>query len=176
MNQPDFGTPEFSRLLDVRQCEGKHAVLEASETERAALAKRFDLVRVDRLEAALDLSRDGAAVDAVGTMTAHFVQSCAVSGEDLPVAASEPVRFRFVPESAPGAPDEELELDADELDEIPYSGTDIDLGEALAQSLGLAIDPYLAGPEADAARQRAGLSTPETSGPFAALAALKKGD
>ena len=68
----------------------------------------------------------------------------------------------------------EIELGADDLDEIEYSGTQFDLGEAVAQSLALAIDPFAVGPGAEEARQRAGIVGEEASGPFAALAALKK--
>ena len=53
-------------------------------------------------------------------------------------------------------------------------GTAFDLGEAVAQSFGLAIDPYAAGPEADSVRREAGIVDEDApSGPFAALAALK---
>ncbi len=49
-----------------------------------------------------------------------------------------------------------------------------DLGEAVAQSLALAIDPYAVGPSAEQARKDAGLGDEAASGPFAALAGLKK--
>jgi len=62
------------------------------------------------------------------------------------------------------------------LDEIEYTGTHIDLGEAVAQSLALAIDPFLTGPNADAARKSAGIGTPEDNGAFAALKGLKLGE
>jgi uncharacterized metal-binding protein YceD (DUF177 family) len=167
---------EFARPFDVRQTEGKAVTLVADEAERTALAKRFDIVRIDRLEADVVLHRDGAAVNAEGKLTADIVQSCAVSAEDLAVAIREPLTFRFVPAREPGAPDEEVELDSSELDEIEYSGTTFDLGEAVAQSVALAIDPFAVGPEAEEARRRAGLLDESAAGPFAALAALKKKD
>lgn len=168
---------EFSRSLDTRQVEGKTVQLEANEAERAALARRFGLVRVDSLSAELGLSRiDERKVDAHGTLSARFVQSCAVSAEDLPVSVDEPVYFRFVPQATDHAPDEELELTADDCDEIEYTGHHIDVGEAVAQSLALAIDPFLTGPEADAARKSAGIGTPEDSSPFAALKGLNLED
>jgi hypothetical protein len=70
----------------------------------------------------------------------------------------------------------ELELEADDCDEIEYSGDMFDLGEAVAQTLGLAIDPYAEGPGADAARKAAGIvAEGEQEGPLAALlAGLKK--
>ncbi len=167
---------EFARMYDPRLLPGAEQVLTASPDECAALARRFDLVRIDRLEARIMLDKDGAAVTAAGRLLADIVQSCAVSGEDLPVSIDETVSLRFVPEGAPSAPDEEIELEADELDEITYPGSQFDLGEALAQTLALAIDPYAEGPNAEAARQAAGLNEPDASGPFAALAALKQKD
>jgi hypothetical protein len=61
-----------------------------------------------------------------------------------------------------------------DLDEIPFAGTTFDLGEAVAQSLALAIDPFATGPEADRVAQGKGPERRSASGPFAALAALKK--
>lgn len=166
-----MSTPEFSRPFDVRQLDHKAVRLVADENERTALAKRFDLVRIDRLEAEIVLERDGQALDARGTLGADIVQSCAVSAEDLPVAIREDLAFRFVPAAGGHRPDEEVELEADELDEIEFSGTSVDLGEAVAQSLALAIDPFATGPEAEEARR---LLDDGSAGPFAALAALKQ--
>ena len=87
----------------------------------------------------------------------------------------------FVEESAPEPTDDdtiEIELDAEDLDEIEYAGDTFDLGEAVAQSLGLAFDPYAEGPNADAVRVEKGIASDEDqapSGPLAeALKALKK--
>ena len=176
MNLPEgaLPAPEFSRPLDVRQAEGKIETLIATEAERELLARRFDIVAIERLEATLELSREGRAVNASGALCADIVQSCAVSAEDFPVAIREPLAFRFVPASTAHQPDEEIELDADACDEIEYAGSTIDLGEAVAQSLALAIDPFATGPNADEARRKAGLLDEAASGPFAALAALRK--
>ena len=169
-----MSAPEFSRPVDVRQAQGKAMTLTASEAECAALAQRFGLVRIDRLEAQLLLSRDGDAVEARGTLDAAIVQTCAVSGDDLPVAISEPLFFRFVPAVGDHNPDEEVEIGAHDCDEIEFEGTMIDPGEAVAQSLALAIDPFAEGPGAEEARRRAGIIGEGAAGPFAALAALKK--
>ena len=167
---------EFSRMFDVRQADGKAVTLVANEAERAALAKRFGIVRIDRLESDVLLARKANAVNAQGSLVADIVQNCAVSAEDLPVTIREDIAFRFVPETETRAPDEEIELDADDLDEIEYSGSSFDLGEAVAQSVALAIDPFAVGPEAEEARRKSGLLDEGSAGPFAALAALKKKD
>jgi uncharacterized metal-binding protein YceD (DUF177 family) len=143
--------------------------LEASETERAALAERFGVVTVDRLRAEVTLTPDKQAIVAEGRLRADLVQNCAVSGEDFPTRIDEPLALRFVPPSA-HPPEEEIEFDADEPDEIEYGGEAFDLGEAVAQTLALAIDPYAIGPEADRARAEAGLSTDDQPrGPLADL-------
>ena len=171
-----MSTPEFSRSFDVRQVEGKAVQLAANAEERAALTRRFALVSIAKVEADILLERDGRAVKANGTLSADIVQSCAVSGEDLPVTINENLTFRFVPRAEGHTPDEELELDVSDCDEIEYAGTFFDLGEAVAQSLALAIDPFATGPGAEEARRRAGIVGEEASGAFAALAALKKKD
>ena len=171
MTHADAPHPEFSRPFDIRQLDHRAVQLVADEAERTALARRFGIVRIDRLEAEVVLERQGEVLNANGTLVADIVQSCAVSAEDLAVEIREPIAFRFVPETAAHRPDEEVELEADELDEIEFSGTTIDLGEAVAQSVALAIDPFAIGPEAETARK---LLDAGSASPFAALAALKK--
>ena len=162
--------PEFSRPIDARQLSDKAITIEATAEERKALARRFGIVSIQQLQATVRIERDGEALAAGGRLFASIVQSCAISGEDLPVRIDEPLAFRFVP--ARPIEVEELELEPDELDEIEFDGQTFDLGEAVAQSLALAIDPYATGPEADRVRKEV-LGSEEATGPFAALAALK---
>lgn len=170
-----MSTAEFSHWIDIRHLPDGALDLTASVDECAALARRFALVSIGHLSARITLSHEAEAVLAKGRLTADIVQSCAISGEDLPVSIDEPIVLRFIPEDPNLAGgEEEIELSADECDEIAYSGTRFDLGEALAQSLALAIDPFAAGPEAEAARKRAGILSEGEAGPFAALAKLRK--
>jgi uncharacterized metal-binding protein YceD (DUF177 family) len=164
--------PEFSRPIDRRQIMQKPVHLVATEAERAALARRFGVVSLSRLEATMDLYLNGEEVAAKGRMSADLVQACAVSGADLAQTIDEALDLKFVPEQPIEA--EELELEEHQLDEITYTGTTFDLGEAVAQSVGLAIDPYAVGPDADRVRREKGLLDESAAGPFAALAALKK--
>ena len=169
--------PEFSRSINLKAIPNNAVELEANAQERAALAHRFGVVGIERLVATVDLDPRGPEVIASGEFAADIVQSCAISGEEFSHTISEPIAFRFVPTGVePDEEDLEIELEAEELDEIDYTGGAFDLGEAVAQSLGLAIDPYAEGPNADAARKEAGISSDEApSGPLAeALAALKK--
>lgn len=166
---------EFSRPIRARHLPGEAITLEASEAERAALARRFGVVAVDRLTAKVTLAPDKDAVLASGTLAADLVQTCAVSGEDFTVHIDEPVALRFAA-PVPRAAEEDLELPGEEPDEIEFTGETFDLGEAIAQTLALAIDPYASGPAAEAARAEAGLSgDDQPRGPLAdLLAPLKK--
>lgn len=162
-------------MVDARQLPAGPLTIEANETERAALAKRFGLVAVESLAAELAFEPDGNDVIARGRLRASIVQSCAITGDDLPAAIDEELLIRFVPDSVPAEPDEEIELEADDCDEVPFDGSRFDIGEAAAQSLALAIDPYATGPGADEMREEAGLLDEGKAGPFAELAKLKKG-
>ncbi len=167
-------TLEFSRPIDLRELRDAPVHLEADETERRRLSGRFGISSISSLIADVTLVPEGPIVRANGRLKAHIMQACAISGEDFPVDIDEPVSLRFVPMTTTHTPDEEIELAAEDCDEIEYEGTSFDLGEAIAQSLALAIDPFAEGPNADAARKAAGLTEEGASGPFAALAALRK--
>lgn len=149
--------PELSREVRTRPHPPEHLTIEADEAERAALALRFGVVAIKTLGAELTFEPDGDAIEARGTLTADLIQLCAVSDEEFPVRIEEPLAMRFVREARVVDPEEEAELPGDEPDEIEFSGDSFDVGEAIAQSLGLAIDPYAEGPNADAARREAGI-------------------
>ena len=160
---------EFSRPVRARHLPAGAVELSAEPAEREALARRFGVVAVDTLETVVRLEADGDAILASGELTAELVQTCAVSGDEFPVQVREPVHLRFVrPRQRP--PEEDLELPDEDADEIEYEGDSFDLGEAIAQTLGLAIDPYATGPKADAARAKAGIAgDDQTRGPLAEL-------
>lgn len=158
---------EFTRMIDLREIGNAPVVVAATPEECAALAKRFGLVAVTSLSASVILNPHGQDVKANGRLTAAVIQSCAVSGEDLPAQIDEPLTLRFVPMRPMG--EAELELTAEDLDEIEFDGTAFDLGEAIAQSLALAIDPFALGPQAEEARRRAGLLAENANNPFAKL-------
>ncbi|MEM7781379.1 MAG: DUF177 domain-containing protein [Pseudomonadota bacterium] len=165
---------ELSRPIKVKSLPAEPIVIDADASERAALAARFGLPGVDRLHAEIEVEARGSVIKATGTFSAAIRQACAISGEDFPAEIEESVDLRFVEEGTlDPAQDEdaeiEVELEADDCDEIEYAGDAFDLGEAVAQTLGLAIDPYAEGPGADAARKSAGIVTEgEEEGPLAA--------
>jgi len=166
---------ELTHIVKLQHIAAAPYVIEPSQKELCALALRFDISAVRQLKAEISLFANGAAVTAKGQIQAKITQQCAVSGEDFPVSIEEQIHFRFVPQtSAPELEElEELELNSEDCDDIFYAGESFDLGEAVSQSLGLAIDFFAKGPNADAARETAGMLDESAAGPFAALAALK---
>ncbi len=166
---------ELTHLVKLRPLPGDTIVIDADEGERSALAARFGLAAVKSLRAEVALSHDGKSVRADGTLNAQIMQYCAISAEAFAVTIAEPLALRFVEEAdtAPQSEEDgeiEVELSGDDLDEIEFTGDAFDLGEAVAQSLGLAIDPYAEGPQADAARAAAGIvAEGEQNGPLAEM-------
>jgi uncharacterized metal-binding protein YceD (DUF177 family) len=171
----DPATPEFSRavLLSEIGAATKPRRIEADAGERAALSKRFGLLGLERLEADVMLSQDGAVYLAEGWLRGEAVQACVASGEPVPAAIEEDFRIRFVSDAGFGA-DAEVELDAHDCDTLFHDGRTIDLGEAVAQSFALALDPFPRSANADAVLKAAGVKDESEAGPFGALAALKE--
>ena len=170
--------PEFSRLVRLDRIGAGASAhdLTADEAERAALAARFGLIAIDRLDATVSLSREGDDVIATGRLSAAVIQRCIASDEPVPATIDTDLAIRFVPES--DDPAEEVELDTQALDTVDYRGGAIDLGEAAAETLALALDPFPRSPHADEALKAAGVLSEDeaklASSPFAALKGLGK--
>ncbi len=176
----DLPPPEFSRVVRLDEL-GRHAdkvTITASADERAGLARRFGLLALDRLEADYKLSQDGGTIMAHGRVRAALAQPCVATGGPVPEKIDSPFTLRFVREAGVVPEGEELELDADDCDTIGYEGDAIDIGEAVAETMALAMAPYPRAPNADAVLKAAGvLSEDEQASPFARLLAqATKGD
>jgi hypothetical protein len=145
---PRKPAPEFSRRVDVsRMGRLEHRMaIEAGAAERAALARRFDLVELPALAAALVLKKRGdGAVEMTGRWQARVAQRCVVTLEPVRADLGGEVRL-FFGEPAAGV--------ADPLDDAgwpePIENGVIDAGEAVVQLLGVALDPYPRAPGAAA--------------------------
>lgn len=180
--------PEFSRLVARGEIVRGEVTrdIEAEPAERAALAERFGLVALDRLEATLRLrpKRGGQLLSLEGRLKAAVIQRCVVTLEDLPAAVEDEVSrlYTLASGETDPAPGVEIEVDAEGEDPPePIGPRGIDLGEVVAEQLGLALDPYPRAPGAalELAQEggAAARDDEETKqGPFAALAALKDRD
>ncbi len=166
-------TPEFSRpvRIDTLGEGGRTVAIEADEAERAALAARFGLISIEGLAADAVLRREGETILAEGRIRATVEQACVATGGPVPATIDEAFSLRFVPEGDA----EEIELDVEDCDTIDYSGSVVDLGEAVAETLALSLDPFPRAPDAEAVLKAAGILSEDevVTGPFAALKALK---
>jgi uncharacterized metal-binding protein YceD (DUF177 family) len=159
--------PEFHRPLPLDRIgpSGHVADVEATGAECAALAVRLLLPAVLRLSCRFRLHmHPGGRVAAAGHLKARVVRTCVITLDDFEVEIEERFSVSFVPEGT-----ESDDLDPESEDEIPYSGSTIDLGEAAVEQLALALDPY---PRKPGAELPEAASDAEDS-PFARLAALR---
>ena len=168
MTEPEFARP---RRLDTIGAGETTVEIAAEPDERAALAKRFGVVAIDRLTATFALRRDAVGVRADGRIAAAVVQACTVTGDPLPTTIDEAVALRFLPAAEAGG--DEIELDEGDLDTMFFDGGAIDLGEAAAETLALALDPFPRSPGAAAVLREAGVLTEDEAAPKGALAGLK---
>jgi uncharacterized metal-binding protein YceD (DUF177 family) len=167
--------PEFSRTYRVDMLAGQPRAISIGATpdERAALARRFGLAAIERLSAEAELKRTGEEVTATGALSAAVVQSCVATGEPVPAELEEEFSIVFRPHPATSREEEEIELSEGELDVVFYGGASIDVGEAVAETLSLALDPYPRSPQADTALREAGVVSDEEASRLSPLAGLK---
>ena len=164
---------EFARpqRVDTIGDDARTIEVDADAQERAALAKRFDLIGIERLTGKFTIRRDAAGIVAEGRVEAAVTQACSITGDPLPVTVDEPVALRFVAEEDSGQ--DEVELGDSDIDVIPHDGGTIDLGEVAAETMALALDPFPRGPNAEVVLKEAGVLSEEQAGPFGVLAGLK---
>jgi len=174
-DQPEFSHPV---RIDTIGAAPRQVSIGASEAERKALAERFGLVAVDQLSAEAEVKRHGEEIRAEGKLSAAVVQSCVITGDPVPARVEESFSLVFRPHPEANE-EEEIELSEGELDVTFYSGSFVDLGEAVAESLSLSLDPYPRSQAAEAALQEAGVKSEEEQetppGPLAGLKDLLAG-
>ena len=137
--------PELSRPLSLdRAGRAPSQSVTATPDECAALAARLRIPAVLALSADLELRPAGDVVFAQGRLRARVVQECVVTLEPLEQAIDEPFQVEFVP-----AGSEADQPDPDEIDQVPYDGGTLDLGELVAEQLALSLDPYPRAPGAE---------------------------
>ncbi len=159
-------------LSDVPET-GRQVALTADAPVRAAIAKLARLRDLPRLEATFDVTQHGhGGLRVTGHIRATVGQDCVATLEPVENEIDEPVDLVFAPpeaaETGGGDGTETFDVDTPE----PLVGGVIDLGAISTEFLLLAIDPYPRKPDAVFEPPPAGSGTAH---PFAALAALKKG-
>lgn len=161
--------PEFSRPVPVDRIprDGSDEAIAADAKECAALARRLGIPAIHTLKATLRAEPwRGGGVKLTGLISAEVEQVSVISLEAFRQAIEIPVERYFLPPSQ-AALDEESDAD-------PIEAGHIDLGEVVAESLALDLDPYPRRPD-----EKFELSTAEDeaakASPFTVLSALKPG-
>jgi hypothetical protein len=170
---------EFSRLTAADQIGPQETGREivANATERARLAERFGLLALDRLTATVSLRRgSGGVIEVRGRFEAEVVQACVVTLEPVRSRLSEDFAIAFGIGATAGAGAVIVGLEGEDPPEELVEGR-IDLGEAVAQQLAVALDPYPHAPgagEKPEAADQGEAGAEKTASPFAALARLRE--
>ena len=174
---------EFSRPVPLERL-GRNAIVEeisATATERAALARRFGLLGLDRFAAMLRIgAADGGGLIRVdGHLSADATQACVVTLVPVASRVEEDFCLLYSLEAGPSvveAGEVVVEPEGEGPPE-PLGGAGIDLGEIVAQQLALALDPYPRAPGAASAEPGEEGTGPEPAaeGTFAVLRSLKIG-
>ncbi|WP_372618750.1 YceD family protein [Falsiroseomonas sp.] len=168
--------PEFSRPVRLGP-DRRDITLEANEAERGALARRFGILGIGALTATLRLEPEaGGSVRARGRLSARVEQLCVVTLEPVAQRVEVAMDLRIL-----GEGEEPADEDPDSPDEIESLGGVVDLGEAVAEQLALALDPYPRAegatlpPLDDEAPEGGSQAAPARPNPFAGLAKLREG-
>lgn len=177
---PTTSQGEFSRpfLAASLSPDGRRFRIEADAAERERLARRLDLVSVDRLEADLVAfsSDSDTNVRLKGKFIADVVQTCVVTLE--PVKAhieADLERIYSVEEKVDDAAEAEFTPDDAEPTESLIDGA-FDAGEAVTEQLALELDPFPRSPNAEFAGYTTGdnAKAGDQASPFGVLAKLKR--
>ena len=176
---------EFSHKLSLDALKRNQdlIILEASKEQCDALSVRFDLPAIYCLKANIIMSEDP--IQMHGTMIAQIDQICAATAETIQCSIEEELAINFIETPSVSPNDSEIELQDEDCETIFYDGDTIDIGEAIAQSLYLAIDPFPRKVDANMILAKAGVISEEEmaknlaqerqdNNPFSALSSLKK--
>lgn len=138
MRRANEPTVEFSRPLEVARIPklGSHEKLSADLRECSALAKRLMVPAIHKLTAELKVKPwRGGGLKVTGELIADLDQQSVVSLETFRSTVVFPVERYYL--STPAGNDLEAEEDIDQI----INGV-IDVGEVVAETLALELDPY----------------------------------
>ncbi len=191
--------PELSRRIQVRTLGTARpgavvldTTVDASPAECTALARRLDVPSVHAVQCRFRLSGadPSGRVSADGLLQATLDQICIATLDQFTATVTEQFTVRFVPDDQ--VPEDAMREDADaaldpeEDDDLPYVNGTIDLGEAAAEQLALALDPYPRKPGATLPPEIVSADLPgeetveagvsDRPNPFAALAVRRRRD
>jgi hypothetical protein len=166
----------FRRIVrvDAIPQDGQTLAIEASPSEREALASLYRIPAIAALTATLRLDRAGrGGARVMGAVHADFTQICVVSLEPFAATVDEDIDVKFAPrpdEDSGRRPLRETETlsIAGEDEPDPVIEGKIDVGALAAEFFALGLDPY---PRKPGAEFVAPAESAQAASPFAALAA-----
>ncbi|WP_374763821.1 YceD family protein [Yunchengibacter salinarum] len=137
----------FTLPLQAAEREARTYHLEAREAERLNLAERLSLIDVAALSADVSVMRlapsiaDG--VEIRGQVRATITQRCGVSLEPVPESIDSPFQLWLVtPKEAARMDEEDMLMDPDAPEYEALEGDVLPVGEVVAQTLALVMDPF----------------------------------
>ena len=176
---------EIERIVDLDRMGTGGTALEitASDSERAALAKRFGFLGLPAFAARVTVDRrPGGQVVVEGRLRGRIVQACVLTLDPVTQDLDDTFRIVFKHDLADDLDPEsgEAVLNAQADAPEPLAGNMLDVGEIVAEQLSLVADPY---PRRPGAKLEDVLPKPRHGGrkgpseprrhPFAGLAALR---
>jgi uncharacterized metal-binding protein YceD (DUF177 family) len=176
---------EIERVVDLDRTGPAGAALEiaASDSERAALVKRFGFLGLPAFSARVTVDRrPGGQVVVEGRLRGRIVQACILTLDPVTQDLDETFRIVFKQDLAEERDPESGEalMSAQTDAPEPLPGNLLDVGEIVAEQLSLAADPY---PRKQGVKLEDVLPKPRKDGrhgrpeqrrhPFAGLAALR---
>lgn len=179
MERAGDAAPEFSRIFNLGDLgeNTRQLDLRATEGECASLARRFSVPAIAGLSASGALEgQAGGRVRLHVSIRAEVTQTCVVTLEPVVNRIEEEVDILFEPSRGDRRA---IDVGFDPAaDREPLSGDSLDIGEIVAEELALALDPYPRTPgvglETGPGAPPAGTGEDSPSGPFEALAALRR--
>ncbi|MFI5003264.1 MAG: YceD family protein, partial [Reyranellales bacterium] len=138
---------EIERLVDVDRMGTGSAALDivASDSERAALTKRFGFLALPAFSARVTIDRrPGSQIVVEGRLRGRIVQACILTLDPVTQELDDAFRIVFkqglAEERDPESGEALLSAQADAPEPLP--GNMLDVGEIVAEQLSLAADPY----------------------------------
>jgi len=186
LQTPSVPEPEFRLRIAAKDVPptGAQIAFEADAKTRAALARRFGILELQVLRGTARIRpfrKHGLILDC--RFEAQLTQSCVVTLDPVPQRIDENFTRRWMPAhliEPDGIADGReilVEAEGDDAPEPMENGA-IDIGEAVAEALALAIEPYPRRPDAayNPSPEASAAAAEERPNPFAVLEKLKKND
>ncbi len=161
--------------------DAKSFEVKATPEQLAEIAERFDLVALKTMTATVSVSSKGPdeGILVSGHVYADLTQRCISSLADVPEVVDIPFSLLLVsPEAADRMDADENYMDIDQPEYDALEGDTVEIGEIVAQTVAISMNPY---PRAEGAElagaNKTGISFNEPElekkNPFAALGKLK---